>query len=104
MNHAYVRLDFAFFGSGVLGALITSWFSRRKTGAESEHIRMQTADMLITKLSLQLNDAFERIRSLDVSERRLQQELDDLKHYVHDRRLPWHPAPPFGRWRLPRSD
>ena len=89
MNPEYVALVAAFFGSGVLGALITSWFSRRKTGAESEHIRMQTADMLITKLSLQLNDAFERIRSLEVSERRLQQELDDLKAYVHDRGLPW---------------
>lgn len=89
MNPEYVALVAAFFGSGVLGALITSWFSRRKTGAESEHIRMQTADMLITKLSLQLNDAFERIRSLEVSERRLQQELDDLKTYVHDRGLPW---------------
>lgn len=89
MNPEYVALVAAFFGSGVFGALITSWFSRRKTGAESEHIRMQTADMLITKLSLQLNDAFERIRSLEVSERRLQQELDDLKTYVHDRGLPW---------------
>jgi hypothetical protein len=89
MNPEYVALVAAFFGSGVLGALITSWFSRRKTGAESEHIRMQTADMLITKLSLQLNDAFERIRSLEVSERRLQQELDELKTYVHDRGLPW---------------
>lgn len=89
MNPEYVALVAAFFGSGVLGALITSWFSRRKTGAESERIRMQTADMLITELSLQLNDAFERIRSLEVSERRLQQELDDLKTYVHDRGLPW---------------
>lgn len=89
MNPEYVALVAAFFGSGVLGALITSWFSRRKTGAESEHIRMQTADMLISELSLQLNDAFERIRSLEVSERRLQQELDDLKTYVHDRGLPW---------------
>lgn len=89
MNPEYVALVAAFFGSGVLGALITSWFSRRKTGAESENIRMQTADMLITKLSLQLNDAFERIRSLEVSERRLQQELDELKTYVHDRGLPW---------------
>ena len=93
MNPEYVALVAAFFGSGVLGALITSWFSRRKTGAESENIRMQTADMLITKLSLQLNDAFERIRSLEVSERRLQQELDDLKTYVHDRGLPWPPMP-----------
>ena len=89
MTPEYVALVAAFFGSGVLGALITSWFSRRKTGAESEQIRMQTADMLITKLSLQLNDAFERIRSLEVSERRLQQELDELKTYVHDRGLPW---------------
>lgn len=89
MTPEYVAVVAAFLGSGVLGALITSWFSRRKTGAESEKMRTEAADMLIARLSTTVAEQGNRISELEKSERRLQGELDELKHYVHQQGLPW---------------
>lgn len=84
-------------GGGVLGALIGGVFARRKSAAESEHIRMESADVLITRLSVQLTEAVNRISSLERSERKLQDRVQHLEWLLRQNgvEIPEMPEKPF---------
>lgn len=89
MTPESISIIVAVLSSGVLSSAFTSWFTRRKVGAESEKLRTEAADMLIARLSTTVAEQGNRISELEKSERRLQGELDELKHYVHQQGLPW---------------
>lgn len=89
MTPESISIVVAVLGSGVVSSAFTSWFTRRKVGAESEKLRTEAADMLISRLSITVSEQGNRIADLEKSERRLQQQLDELKEWVHQQGLPW---------------
>jgi hypothetical protein len=84
-----IALVVAVLGGGGLGALL----GRKKMSAESEAIRMTTADQLITTLSLQFSAALVRISDLEKSERALQDELHHIKWFLHEQGIEIPPVP-----------
>lgn len=93
MTPESISIIVAVLGSGVLSSAFTSWFTRRKVGAESEKLRTEAADMLISRLSTTVAEQGNRIADLEKSERRLQSEVDELKEFVRQRGLDWPPMP-----------
>lgn len=69
----------AIVGSGALGTFLGQLFGRRKILAESEALRMSSADQLISQLSVQFSQALVRIADLERSERDLQDRVHHLE-------------------------
>lgn len=64
---------------GLVGALVGHILGQRKLRAESEHLRMNVADNLITQLSLQVTKLTERQGSLEMENRDLRDRVSHLE-------------------------
>lgn len=89
MSEAASTLVLAVLGSGLLTAWVTNWFTRRKVGAESEKIRMESADLLITRLSTTVAEMGNRISELEKENRELWTKLDEVTAFVKASGLSW---------------
>lgn len=65
--------------SGLVGTLIGHVLGQRKIRAESEHLRMDAADSLITQLSLQVTKLTERTGNLEMENRDLRDRVSHLE-------------------------
>lgn len=64
---------------GFLGTLVGHILGQRKIRAESEHLRMNAADSLITQLSLQVTKLTERTGNLEMENRDLRDRVSHLE-------------------------
>ena len=89
MSEQVSTLVLAVLGSGFLTAWVTNWFTRRKVGAEAEKIRMESADLLITRLSTTVAEQGNRISELEKENRELWTKLDEVMAFVKASGLTW---------------
>lgn len=77
-----VALVMAAAGSSVLTAWVTARQVRGRTDAETESLRVKTADDIIIQLSAQLREAFARIESLEAAKEKDEAKISRLTNRV----------------------
>lgn len=68
-----VLVSFVAFGSSVLSAVLTHWFTRRGKNATADHTAVQTMELVVRNLRLELN-----------SERAYRQELEQRVRHLEN--------------------